>query len=195
MNRTTLSRREWTDLLLLIIGGVLLAVGAIGFRFLVPRMDVSLQLYHVQYTIGFLYLGVLVLLLVNSNTQVGRIGLTIFVVVLSLGLLIPPSIDVVAIVSNLLYLALVLIGGILYYRFNDPSNTLVIVLALLFGVEFFLFGVWFTLLAFDETGLTSLLGGILFLGVMLVGYSRILGHEIDQVHDGTRTARYLSKVL
>lgn len=195
MKRTTLSRREWTDLLLLVGGGIVLAIGTVVFRFAVPRLSVPLQYYQVQYTIGFLYLGVLILLLVNSNTQVGRIGLTLFVVVLSLGLLVPPSLDIVAVVSNLMYLVLVLMGGVLYYRFNDPSNMLLIVVALLFGFEFLLFGAGFTVLAFLETGIVSLLGGMVVLLVMFAGYARVLGHELDQVHDGRRITRYLGKVL
>lgn len=195
VNMTALSLRQWGDLLLLLGGGIALGVGSIAFRFTVPRLDVPLEFLHLQYRLGFIYLGVLLLLLKNSNTQSGRIGIAVLSLFLGLGLLVPPSLDLTVIVESVLYLALVLSVGLLHERFNSSSNTWLVVLAIVFGLEFYVYGVSYALLALGETGLRPPLFGILLMSVMLVGYLLVLGREIDKVHDGTITARFLGTVL
>lgn len=195
MNGAALSRRQWIELVALINAGISLAVGSVAFRWLVPRLDVPLELHHLQYRVGFIFLALLLLLWMNSNTKMGRIVLTFSSLSLGLGLIVPPSFDYFLLAEGLLYLVAALAGGVLYYRFYDPSNTTVIVLVLLFSLEFYLYGMWYVWRAWRETGIIWTWVGFGLLTLIIIIYYHALGYEIRKVHDGTRTARYLGKVL
>ncbi|MFB6102736.1 MAG: hypothetical protein ABEJ73_09235 [Haloplanus sp.] len=192
-----LSRSELVDLGLLVVGGVVLAVASVTFRTVVSTpLGVDLNLYRLQYSLGFMFLGVLVLLLWQANTRSGKIGLTVITLAVAIGLASPPPfMSLIEAATNVLYTAFIVGGGFLHYQFNSPSNTLVIGLVAAIGTEFYLYGVGFCLLGFAQLGRSFFIVAIVLLTAILFGFRNILASELEKTHDTSVMATWLGRAL
>ncbi len=79
-----LTRQEQIDLGLVIGGGL----AAAGFRLVIEQLAIPFWLYQGRYVLAVVYVGVLALGLVRSNTRGGRIGLTALTVAFLVGVAI-----------------------------------------------------------------------------------------------------------
>lgn len=194
-----LSASDKRDLLMLIGGGVLLAIGSVGFRIIANHRYFGFprQAFVLQYALGFFFLGLLILLLWQANTEVGHLGLATLTFAIGLGLLYPPAslASITQIGTNVFYLGLVLGGGYLYYQFVDAANTRLIALVALGGVAFYVFGVAYAGLGFLMTGRPVFVITVLILTIILYGFRNILGKELQKTQDESRLARLLGVVL
>lgn len=193
-----LSRYEKENLGFLIGGGVLLAISSIGFRFLVDRQQFGFPdfVFGFQYSIGFLFLGVLLVSLWQANSQVGNYAYAVLSMAVGIALVLPPPfITTTDLLMNAFYLGLVVGGGFLYYRFNNPSNTLFIGILTGFGHEVYLFGVAYCIAGFLALGRPYFLIAILLLSAILYGYRNILLAELEKTQDDSLGARALAVFL
>ncbi|MFB6101458.1 MAG: hypothetical protein ABEJ73_02720 [Haloplanus sp.] len=194
-----LSRSDKINLGLLIGSGVLLAVASIGFRVVVghPLLGFPRSFFALQYSLGFIFFGLLVLLLWKANTEVGKIGLSVLTFAVGVGLLFPPVslAGVTQIITNLVYVGLVVSAGVLHYRFNKPPNTLVIAGISVMTLEHYLFGVTYSLLGFARMGRPVFFVAVLVLTMILFVFRNILGRELDKTHDNSTLANYLDTAL
>ncbi len=83
-----LTRQEQIDLGLLIGGGLSVGLAAAGFRLVIEQLAIPFWLYQGRYVLAVVYVGVLALGLVRSNTRGGRIGLTALTVAFLVGVAI-----------------------------------------------------------------------------------------------------------
>lgn len=187
-----LSRHEKENLGFLIGGGVALAVLSVVFRFLVDRRTFGVPdaVFSFQYIIAVVILGLLLILLWQTNSQTANYAYAVMAFAFGLGILFPPvqmSLEEALMTAALL--PLVVGGGVYHYRFNDASNTLFIAFLVVLTHEFYLFGIAYTALAFLEFGQPLVLIGLGLLTVILYGIRRILADELDKTKDETGLAR------
>jgi hypothetical protein len=193
-----LSSHEKENLGFLIGGGVLLAISSIGFRFLVDRRLFGFPefVFRFQYSIVFLFLGVLLVSLWQANSQVGNYAYAVLSMALGIALLLPPPfITRTDLLMNAFYLGLVVGGGFLHYRFNSPSNTLFIWILAVFGHEVYLFGFAYCVAGFLALGQLYFPVAVLLLSAILYGYRNILVAELEKTQDDSLGARSLAVFL
>jgi hypothetical protein len=192
-----LSKYDKKNLGFLIGGGILLAISSIGFRFLANRRLFGFPdpLFEVQYSIGFLFLGVLLISLRQANSEVGNYAYAVMSIAVGIALLLPPSVTTLGIIMNIFYLGLVVGGGFLYYRFNDPSNVLLIAILAGFGHEVYLFGVAYCVAGFLAVGQSYFFIAVLLLSAILYGYRNILLAELEKTQIDSPGARILAVFL
>lgn len=194
-----LSRTDKINLGLLVGVGTLLAVSSMGFRILVNHRTFSLplQLIQIQYSLAYIFLGLLIVLLWKSNTELGKIGLALLTFAVGIGLLFPPVslVGLEEIAVNVSYLGLVLAGGVVYYRFKKPSNTILIAGVGVMALEHYLFGLVYTIRGFWVTQRPVFVGAIIVLTVILYVIRNILRGELEKTHDQSQLADYITSIL
>lgn len=186
-----LAQHEKENFGFLIGGGVLLAVLSIMFRFFVERgmFGIPATLFNFQYVIGVVMLGLLIVLLWQSNSQMANYAYAVMAFALSMGLLFPPAtMSLEEVIMSAALLPLVIGGGVYHYRFNDASNTLFIGFLTVLAHEFYLFGAAYIILAVMELGQPLIIIGIIVLTAILHGARRILLDELEKTMDTTRLA-------
>jgi len=184
----TLSWEEKIDIALVYGGGLLLGVGSIVLRIQAGRPTGGLgqSVFELQYALGYPFLGAILLFGTRIRTAGGAFLATGTSLAIFVGLLLPAyGVELIDIASYTLLAGVVLFGGILHYRINRPTNAQVIVLVGLFIVEFWLYGVIYTVLAFRQVGEPLLLLGTLILTVILYGVGRILIREYANSYSDT----------
>lgn len=195
----TLSRSEKENLAILIVSGLLLGASSIAFRVISNRRLWGLprEFYTIQYSLAFIFLGLLILLLWKANTEAGKITLSMMVFAVSVGLALPPLslIDIEQIIINLLYAGLIIGGGVVYYRFNDLKNTIIIAGVGVMTLEHYLFAIVYATKGFIEVGRPFFVVAVLFLTVVLYGVRNVLSEELNKTQDTSDFAQNLQRVL
>ncbi|MFC7020349.1 MULTISPECIES: hypothetical protein [Haloarcula] len=178
MRWSALSKGEKQDVLLVYGGAGILGVGSVLFRAQTVGALPG-EVLRMQYALSFVLLGSLLLLRWRSRTASGVVMTTGLSLVMLLGVLVPvPGVELLDAVSYGLLALLVFVGGMLHYRFNQPTNFHAIALAGLMGLETYLFGMGYTVISFLENGDTPFLIAALLMTVVVVGYVRILRREL-----------------
>ena len=193
-----LERYQRINLGFLVGGGVLLAASSIGFRVLVERktFDIPAWVFEFQYVAAIVVLGILLILLWQSNSEVANYAYAVMTFAFGVGVLFPPApMSSTEIARSAALLPLVVGGGVYYYRYNDATNTLFIGLFTLFAHEIYLFGVTYTVLAWRTLEQPLFLAGVFVLSVILYGLRQILVDELDKTKDRSRSARALALAL
>lgn len=194
-----LSRSDKENLAILIVGGIVLGASSFGVRVIADHymMGFPAEFYTTQYSLGFIFLGFLILLLWKAGTKVGKIGTSMLTFAVSIGLAFPPLnlLGIESIIVNLFYIGLVVGGGFLYYRFTDPTNTILIAGVTVLAIEHYLFAVIYSVAAFMQLGRPVFIVAVLFLSLILYGVRNVLGEELKKTQDNSSLAQNLRKVL
>ncbi len=193
-----LERYQKINLGFLVGGGVLLAAASVGFRLLVERrtFDIPAWAFELQYIVVIVALGILLILLWQSNSEAANYAYAVMTFAFGVGVLFPPApMSTTEIARSAALLPLVVGAGVYHYRYNDATNTPFIGLFALFAHEIYLFGVAYTVLASRTLDQPLFLVGVLLLSVILYGLRRILVDELDKTRDRSRPARALEVAL
>ena len=194
-----LSRAEKKNLLLFFGGGVALAVLLAWIRIFAEHQlfGIPESVFRLQYILGFIVLGSLMLLFWKANTASAKQTCAVMVVAAGGGLLFPPAfMTITDAVSYAPILFLVLGGGYYYYRFSqDSSNTLLVGILTILSHEFYLFGAAYLLFGFITVGDPLLLIMVLVITLMLYGVRSILSDELRRTQDDSLTANLLTMFL
>ena len=193
-----LERYQKINLGFLVGGGVLLAASSVAFRVLVERrtFDIPAWVFELQYVVAIATLGLLVILLWQSNSEAANYAYAVMAFAFGLGALFPPApMSTTEVARSVALLPLVVGGGVYHYRYNDTTNTPFVGLFALLAHEIYLFGVTYTVLASRRLDRPPFLAGVVVLSVVLYGLRRILVEELDKTKDRSRPARALELAL
>lgn len=194
----SLERHEKINLGFLIGGGILLAVLSVAFRFFVDRRMFGLPggAFDLQYVLGVSILGLLVLLLWQSNSQMANYAYAVIAFAFGIGLLFPPATMTTgeALMTSAL-LPIVVAGGVYHYRFNNASNTLFIGILCILTHIFYLFAAFYMISAAIEFSQPLILVGLLVLTGILHGVRRVLLDDLTKTKDESQFAKALGVFL
>lgn len=176
----SLSKGEKLDVGLLYGGATLLGVGSIIFRAqTVGTLD--LELIRIQYGVAFLFLGTLLALRARVRTTGGAFVSTGLFFALLIGLLVPAeAADTLDVVMFALAGLLTFVIIMLHYRLNNPTNLHILSLSVLFGIQMWGFGFYYSVQALLAGRDVWFAGAALLLTIMTLGYIRILKREYEK---------------
>lgn len=184
---------------MMIVGGVVVGASSFGFRAIADHrlMGLPRELFTTQYSLGFVFLGLLVLLLWRAGTEIGKIGLSTMTFAITVALIFPPFplTRIESILINLVYIGLVVGGGVFYYRISDPANTIIIAGVSVMALEHYLFALTYAIMGFIEMGRPTFAVAVLFITVILYSVRNVLGEELKKTQDTSDLAQNLRKVL
>jgi hypothetical protein len=185
MGWSELSDGEKLDIGLVYGGAFILGIGSIVFRVQTVG-SLSADLLRTQYALSFIFLGSLLLLKIRARTPSGNIMTAGLSVAMLLGVVFPvPGIAIIDVISYGLLAMVVFVGGMLHYRFNQPTNFHAIALAGIMGTEMCIFGLAYTLISFSDRGAIPFLLAAVLLIIVYIGFMRILSRELSRSYSNS----------
>jgi hypothetical protein len=193
----TLSKDQKFNLAVFVSGGVLLGIGSIVFR-TIATFGIPESSMKIQYSLVYAFLGTLLAAQLPgvSKTRVIKIAYTILILALGVGALIPPeSVRNGDIAIYLTYLMIAFGLGAIYRNYWDPTGVLYVLAVAAFAHEFFMYGTYYCVRAFQETGSPLYLIALLILLAIIHTFRNMLADELAQLQDERIFARGLSVFL
>lgn len=193
----SLSKYEKYNLAAFVGGGLLLAVASVAFRlFIALQFGIPAAALTFQYSLGFAFLGVLLISLVRAKMYSTKIAYTVLSFTIGVGLLYPPPfVGVSDLALSVSYLLLAVGFGAIHSRFRNPSGALYVLAVTVFSHEFYLFGIAYCLLAFLRTGQTLYFIPAVLLTAIIYPFRNVLAGELAKLQDDRAFARALETFL
>lgn len=183
-----LSRGEMLDLGLMFGGGLLLGIGTLVFRIYSGRPAFGLPrlVFQTQYGLGFIFLGLCLAFRSRVRTTGGLFLVNGLLVALVIALILPASgLDIMTLASLAILGAITFLLLTLYYRISRPTNQLLIFALALMGLEFYLYGIAYNVMAVVKQKDIFFTIGILVGTSVVIGYGRILQREYQRSYAST----------
>lgn len=193
----SLSKYEKYNLAAFVGSGLLLAVASLAFRtFFTLQFGIPAVIFTLQYSLGFAFLGVLLISLVRAKTYSTKIAYTVLSFTIGVGLLLPPRfVSVSDLALSVSYLLLAVGFGAIHSRFRNPSGALYVLAVTVLSHEFYLFGVAYCLLALLSTGQGLYVIPAVLLTAIIYAFRNVLAGELAKLQDERAFARGLKMFL
>jgi hypothetical protein len=193
----SLSKYEKYNLAAFVGSGLLLAVASLAFRtFFTLQFGIPAVIFTLQYSLGFAFLGVLLISLVRAKTYSTKIAYTVLSFTIGVGLLLPPRfVSVSDLALSVSYLLLAVGFGAIHSRFRNPSGALYVLAVTVLSHEFYLFGVAYCLLALLSTGQGLYVIPAVLLTAIIYPFRNVLAGELAKLQDERAFARGLKIFL
>lgn len=193
----SLSKYEKYNLAAFVGSGLLLAVASLAFRtFFTLQFGIPAVIFTLQYSLGFAFLGVLLISLVRAKTYSTKIAYTVLSFTIGVGLLLPPRfVSVSDLALSVSYLLLAVGFGAIHSRFRNPSGALYVLAVTVLSHEFYLFGVAYCLLALLSTGQGLYVIPAVLLTAIIYPFRNVLAGELAKLQDERAFARGLKMFL
>lgn len=193
----SLSKYQKYNLAAFVGSGLLLAVASLAFRtFFTLQFGIPAVIFTLQYSLGFAFLGVLLISLVRAKTYSTKIAYTVLSFTIGVGLLLPPRfVSVSDLALSVSYLLLAVGFGAIHSRFRNPSGALYVLAVTVLSHEFYLFGVAYCLLALLSTGQGLYVIPAVLLTAIIYPFRNVLAGELAKLQDERAFARGLKMFL
>jgi len=171
------------ELGLIAVGAVLIGGGAVLLRLQLPVLDLPYNLREFQYSLGFLMVGLLLLVGWKAEeTAVGKgaVFLSLATLVALLGM--QPGSNLLNLATNVVFGLSVVLLGIIYFQFSRGRPSTRPLLASLWGVMFvqLLYGEWYLFVSIQRTENLRLGIGMIVLLFIFLAFSSMLRREWTQ---------------
>jgi hypothetical protein len=170
------------ELGLVAVGAVLIGGGAVLLRLQLPVLDLPYNLREFQYSLGFLMVGLLLLLGWKAEeTAVGK-GAVFLSLATLVALGMQPGSNLFNLATNIVFGLSVVLLGIIYFQFSRGRPSTRPLLASLWGVMLvqLLYGAWYLFVSIQRTENLRLGIGMMALLFIFLGFSSMLQREWRQ---------------